>query len=101
MMAKNLPAAEAIWKISYRFFLDAISALKSLFAGQGTYFIAVIRAHFAFLNWLFFVKKSRTLNSRYRGSQNPKYHGYFTKSVVWSHFVLGKKRFSEIVPKEK
>jgi GT2 family glycosyltransferase len=97
MMAKNLPAGEAIWKISYRFFLDSISALKSLFAGQGTYFVAVIRAHFAFLNWLFFGKKRTSLNPKHPG----RLQGYLRKSVVWSHFVLGKKRFTEIVPKEK
>ncbi|MBC7830145.1 MAG: glycosyltransferase family 2 protein [Chitinophagaceae bacterium] len=94
MMAKNLPAGEAFWKIAYRFILDGISAIKSLFAGQGTYFIAVLMAHFAFLHWLFFVRKKKRSNKRRR------LQGYFGKSVVWSHFVLGKKRFTEIVLKE-
>jgi GT2 family glycosyltransferase len=95
MMAKNLPAGEAVWKISYRFILDAISALKSLFAGQGTYFIAVIHAHFAFLNWLFMSAKE---NSRY--NKKRPLQGYFRKSVVWNHFILGRRRFGEIVQKE-
>ena len=95
MMAKNLPLWEAIWKISYRFILDAISALKSLFAGQGTYFTAVMKAHFAFLHWLFFIKESTKPRDKKVGLK-----GYLKKSVVWNHFVLGKRRFTEIVPKE-
>lgn len=95
MMAKNLPVGEAIWKISYRFFLDAISAFKSLFAGQGTYFIAVVQAHFTFLNWLFFVKKQKREHNK-----SGRLHGYLRKSVVWDHFVLRKRRFTEIVQKE-
>jgi GT2 family glycosyltransferase len=93
MMAKNLPVGEAIWKIFFRFWLDAISALKSLLAGEVTYFIAVLKAHFAFLGWLF---SSRT-NSLFPKTRKKPLKGYLHKSVVWDHFILGKKKFSEIV----
>ena len=93
MMAKNMPAGEALWKISYRFVLDAISAVKSLLAGEGKYFVAVFRAHIAFLGWLFSGdKKSIILPKR-----GVKLHGYLQRSVVWAHFAGGKKTFSEIV----
>ena len=95
MMAKNMPSGEALWKISYRFILDAVSAVKSLFAGEATYFVAVIRAHFAFLYWLLFMKKKKKAYSKKRRLQ-----GYLRKSVVWAYFVAGKRRFTEIVPKE-
>ena len=95
MMAKNMGAGEAFWKISYRFILDAVSAIKSLFAGEGTYFIAVVRAHFAFLNWLLFVPKKKRSGNRVR-----LLNGYLKKSVVWNYFVLGRKSFDEIVGKE-
>lgn len=94
MMAKNLPASDVWWKIIYRFFLDAVSAIKSLFAGQATYFIAVLKAHFAFLYWLLSKRKNQPSGS------NKKLQGYLQKSVVWSHFILGKKTFKEIVLKE-
>ena len=94
MMAKNLPASDAWWKIIYRFFLDAVSAIKSLFAGQATYFIAVLKAHFAFLYWLLSNRKKQPSGS------NKKLQGYLQKSVVWSHFILEKKTFEEIVLKE-
>lgn len=96
MMAKNLPPGEAILKISWRFILDAISATKSLFAGQGTYFIAVIRAHFAFLGWLLFKRKMSVFPDKKRRN----WLGYYTRSVVWQHFILGRKKFTEIVDKK-
>jgi GT2 family glycosyltransferase len=96
MMAKNLPSFEATWKIAYRFVLDAVSAVKSLIAGEGTYFVAVFKAHVSFLNWLFFYKKQpRVIEKR-----GIKLNGYLRKSVVWCHFVRGKTKFEEIV-KEK
>lgn len=93
MLAKNLPVGEAIAKIAWRFILDAISATKSLLAGEGTYFIAVFRAHIAFLTWLFF-KRSKSIFPRKISRAR---HGYLKKSIVWQHFILGKKKFLEIV----
>ena len=93
MMPKNMRVGEAYWKIWCRFFLDAVSAIKSLFAGEATYFIAIIKAHFAFLYWLFFVKRKRSFLYAFQASSNR----YLRGSVVWAHFVGGKKRFDEIV----
>jgi GT2 family glycosyltransferase len=53
MMAKNMPLSDSCWKIPFRFFLDAVSALKSLLGGEGRYFLAVFHAHFSFIGWLF------------------------------------------------
>lgn len=92
MMAKNMPPGEATWKIILRFGLDAISAVKSLFAGEGTYFIAVIRAHLRFIKWLFAERKKSLFPVSRRGALS----GYLQKSVVWSYFVKGKRKFSEI-----
>lgn len=96
MMAKNLPAWEAFWKINYRFWLDAVSAWKSLFSGEGTYFVAILEAHIAFFHWLFFTRK----RSVFPVKKDGKLQGYFPKSVVWAHFILGKKKFTEIVKKK-
>jgi hypothetical protein len=93
MMAKNLPLSEAIIKIGCRYLLDIISATKSLFAGQAKYFIAVIHAHFAFLGWLI---ASRS-ESVFPVKKNRNWQGYYRRSVVWKHFILGKKKFTEIV----
>ena len=93
MMAKNLPVGQAIVKIAYRFWLDAISAFKSLAAGEGTYFVAVVKAHFAFLWWLFVHPKME----RKGLDKKKKLKGYLHKSVVWSYFGRGIKTFEKIV----
>ncbi|MBO9571831.1 MAG: glycosyltransferase family 2 protein [Chitinophagaceae bacterium] len=92
MMAKNMGIWEGFWKINYRFLLDTISAFKSLLAGEGRYFLAVFRAHAAFLWWLV----THLKRSRHTGDKTI-LKGYLHRSVVWAHFVLGMKKFSEIV----
>ena len=93
MLAKNLPSGQAVWKIPFRVLLDAVSAWKSLFGGEATYFIAVFHAHFGFLKWLFSGKRSTASPRRKTNSL----HGWYNKSVVWKHFISGKNSFAEIV----
>jgi len=93
MMAKNLPLSESIWKIPFRFILDTISAFKSLFGGQVTYFIAVFKSHIAFLGWMFSKRDQRFMPT----NKQARLEGWFTGSVVWLHFIKGKTRFTEIV----
>jgi hypothetical protein len=93
MLAKNLPPAAALWKIPFRFCLDAISAWKALIGGDGGYFIAVIKAHFHFIGWLFFKRKHSIFPEKKDGKLSGWYHG----SVVWAYFVAGKRAFSQIV----
>src|SRR4029079_938795 len=89
MMAKNIPAGEATWKIAYRFVLDALSPVKSLFAGEAKYFAAVFRAHIAFLGWLLSARK----NKQQLPKKGVDLRGYLKSSIVWAHFVEGKKTF--------
>jgi len=93
MLAKNLPLGHAIWKIPFRFFLDNISAWKSLFAGQAIYFTAIFEAHMAFIKWMIFKRRLSVFPARKNGHLN----GWFQHSVVWQHFIKGKKTFKEIV----
>ncbi len=95
MMAKNMRMGEAVWKIPLRLLLDVVSAVKSLVAGEGRYFTAVFRAHLAFFRWCVLVRRKRDHLPR-RGYE---LKGYLTKSVVWAHFVKGRRVFSEIVRK--
>ena len=95
MMAKNMRMGEAVWKIPLRLLLDVVSAVKSLVAGEGRYFTAVFRAHLAFFRWCVVVVGTRDHLPR-RGYE---LKGYLTKSVVWAHFVKGRRVFSEIVRK--
>jgi GT2 family glycosyltransferase len=97
MLAKNLPWSEKWWKIPFRMELDQLSAVKSLLSGDAGYFRAVIKAHLAFLYWIFFAKKKKN-TSRKKPLKN--LHGVYHGNIAWNYFVQKKKLFSEIVSKE-
>ena len=96
MMVKNMPAGEWLWKIPYRFLLDTVSAWKSLLAGEGVYFLAITEAHLAFIKWLAFKRKESVFPKKRGG----KLLGWYSRSIVWQYFVVGRKTFSEIVKRK-
>lgn len=97
MLAKNLPWYALVWKIPVRFLLDAVSAWKSLFEGQGIYFKAILEAHIGFMGWVLI----RHRRSVFPISKKGKVRGWYKGSVVWDHFVRGRRYFSEIVGTKK
>jgi GT2 family glycosyltransferase len=97
MLVKNLPLGQIIWKIPFRVFLDAISAWKSLIQGNGAYFLAIIKAHLAFIKWLITKKEKRKFFKKKKGMLK----GWFKGSIVWEHFVLHKRNFQEIVENKR
>lgn len=95
MLSKNLPFVKKLWVMPVRNLLDALSAWKGLLTGDGGYFIAIIRAHLAFMKWWLFYKKK----SIFPASKSGNLSGYFQKNIAWWHFFKKKKYFSEIVNK--
>ena len=95
MLAKNLPATKKIWILPARILLDAITAWKGLLTGDSGYFMAILKAHFSFVNWLFFHQK----DSRFPGTLKGHLNGYLSKSIVWNFFIKKKKTFLEIAGK--
>jgi GT2 family glycosyltransferase len=95
MLAKNLPWSEKWWKIPFRIFLDNISAFKGLFVGDGGYFVAIERAHLAFIKWILLKQRF----SRFPDRRNKRFFGVYPHNLVWQHFVKKKKVFGEIVKK--
>ena len=95
MMAKNLPFTTALWKIGVRFGLDALSAYKVLFSGDGGYFLAVAKAHFGFLYWLIFVKNNNT------AKRKPlwKLDGVYSGKLLVDYFFRKKRTFDQIIIK--
>ena len=93
MLSKNLPMSRKIWVMPVRNLLDGISAWKGLLTGDGGYFIAILRAQFAFLKWWLFHRKK----SNFPENRNGQLQGYLHKNMAWQHFVKKKKSFSEIV----
>src|SRR5690606_21801449 len=96
MLAKNLPPVKRALIILFRMVLDGISAIKSLFAGEVTYFKSIVKAHLGFYKWIF-LKKDKRFNPVKKSSK--KMQGKYRGSVVWQHFILGKTKFEEIVNK--
>jgi hypothetical protein len=65
-----------------------------LFSGDTVYFIAIIKAHIGFMKWLLFHHRNKAgfpLNKR------AKLSGWYKHSIVWMHFIRGKKTFGEIL----
>jgi hypothetical protein len=97
MLYKNLCCLEKYWKIPYRMGLDALSAWKNLFIGETDYFKAVIKAHIAFLSWLFFHQKESLFPIR----KSKSFAGLYPGNVVWMHFFRGINTFREIIAAKK
>lgn len=98
MLAKNLSWREKWWKIPYRLALDQVSAVKGLLSGDGGYFLSIIEAHLAFLYWIFFGNKKWKPVKRKKLTQLP---GVYAGNLVWEHFVLKKKIFTDIGKQKK
>jgi hypothetical protein len=97
MLAKNLPWTEKWWKIPFRQALDQVAGLKSLLAGDGGYFWAIVKAHLAFVYWIFFIKKDKP---PFKKVPLKNLRGIYNGNLVWKYFLQKKKLFSEIVKKE-
>jgi GT2 family glycosyltransferase len=93
MLAKNLPFGRALWTIPVRILLDIISGWKSLLSGEVVYFAAIMEAHLALVKWILFSQK-QSVFPKNRGGE---LKGLFRGSIVWRHFILGKKTFREII----
>jgi len=92
MLSKNLPLSALWWKLPVRFVLDWISAWKSLAEGERRYFVAIARAHCSVIKWMLGSKKGSLFPEKRR---NPS-AGWYKGSIVYHHFVKGRKKFSEI-----
>ncbi|CAN5605743.1 glycosyltransferase family 2 protein [soil metagenome] len=95
MLGKNLPWSEKIWKFPFRIFLDALFAWKNLLGGFSESFVAVFKAHMAVFKWCITGKGN---NQRVKKPMK-KMDGVYRGSIIWSHFIKKKTRFSEIVKK--
>jgi len=88
-LTKNLPSNKLIPIIFTRLVLDGIAGVKFLVELRPMHTLAVLKAHFSFYYYLPNMLKQRSNNK-----QNNNY--YTLKSIVWKHFILGKKTFREL-----
>lgn len=94
MLMKNMPVSQLWWFIPYRSFLDLLSSIFFLINEEPRHSWAIHRAHADFFFKFRFWWKKRASVKRLN---NPlKSDVCFRGSIVFSHFILRKKSFSEI-----
>lgn len=87
-LTKNLPSRSLFPVLFVRLLLDGIAAIRFLFQRKPIYTYMVLKSHFSFYGNLVRNLKKRTKNN--------KRNYYYTKSIVWQHFIKGKKSFKEL-----
>jgi hypothetical protein len=97
LIAKNLPFIENWWKTPFRLLLDQISAWKGLITGDAGYFIAINKAHLAYIRWVLFRNRKKI---SYRKRHLRELDGVYRGNIVWQHFVKHYTTFREIVGKD-
>ncbi len=95
MLAKNWPLSKKLWALPVRVSLDAMAAWRGLLTGDVGYFWAIVKAHFAFLNWILFHQQK----SPFPLSRKGQLEGVLPKNLIWQFFINKKKTFSKIVNK--
>lgn len=95
MLSKNLPWQKKLWVMPVRGFLDAVSAWKGLFSGDGGYFMAIVKAQLAFIRWWLFYKKKSVFPVSRKGELS----GLLHRNIIWLYFAKKRRVFSEIVEK--
>jgi len=91
----NTLDASLFWKIGARLLLDGIAGVWFLVKGQGASCFAVVRAHFSFYGNIAYWWKKRKENKALFKLPVPSELVY-TKSIVFSFFAKGKKRFIDL-----
>ncbi|MHB1147557.1 MAG: glycosyltransferase family 2 protein [Lutibacter sp.] len=89
-LVKNLPGNKLISVILARLILDAFAGIKFLAELKPMHFMAILNAHFSFYSHL-----SKMLKKRNKSPKTANY--YKVKSIVWQYFILGKKRYRELL----
>ncbi|MBC8319482.1 MAG: glycosyltransferase family 2 protein [Bacteroidetes bacterium] len=90
LLYKNLPSDKLMSVLIVRMFLDGLAALKFLFQGGFSDFIAVIRAHnYFYRNWKSIKRKRK---ETVRNAVNKIYEG----NIVVEHYLLRKSKYSDL-----
>lgn len=92
MICRNSPLYVLIWLLPVRCAMDVFAAITFLLKKDPSNFIAVFKAYKGFLYWLF--KEKNKWPKKRLSLLN--IDVVFKGSIVWSYFVNGKKRFSQL-----
>lgn len=88
LIYKNFRTSELILKLPTRIMLDYLAALRFLLSGEGAHALAILRAHYFFLQNLGNLTQKRELLP---DSANENNVGRYNGSIIWDFFIEGKK----------
>ncbi|MCG9973218.1 glycosyltransferase family 2 protein [Christiangramia crocea] len=88
LLLKNVEAPKVYYILLIRMILDGLAGIKFLFEGRFNHFFAILQAHGSFYSHF-----RRIWNKRPKDFIFKKY--YVIHSVVYSHYVLKKNKFSQ------
>ncbi|PHR68756.1 MAG: dTDP-Rha--alpha-D-GlcNAc-pyrophosphate polyprenol alpha-3-L-rhamnosyltransferase [Lutibacter sp.] len=87
-LTKNLPSRQLFPILFIRLILDGIAGIRFLLQMKPFFTWMIIKSHGSF-----YANLNRNLKKR---TKNNMKNYYYTKSIVWQHFIKGKKRFNEL-----
>lgn len=87
---KNVPLRYLFLVILLRLLLDAFAGIKFLLELKPLHTWGVIKSHFSFY------RNIQTMLKKRRRISNKTTSYYHCKSIVWQHFILGRKKFDQI-----
>ena len=100
MLWLHLPQGQRIGRVFLRMVLDGVWGLYALTKGDTSAIGAILKGHFAFYGRMGAYQQERNRLYQNRKPAWPA-QGVLAGSVVWQHFVSGKKRWVQLFSKEK
>jgi hypothetical protein len=97
MLTKNYDGI-LLFKLFKRLILDGLAASLFLVKFQFRHFVAVFNAHITFYKKFGHFIKKRKAEKKMKGS--PITVGFYTKSIVFGHFLFSKKTFGDLDKKD-
>lgn len=97
---KNASSRFLLFKILFRMVLDGVAAIKFLLEGNGSHFLAVIKAHFSYYGHL-----PSTLKKRKAMKAMPSFtyttSCIYPKNIVYLHFIKHLKTYDALMREQK
>ena len=92
LLYKNVDPSQRFKTIFIRMILDGIAGIKFLVEGKFSSFTAILKAHFGYYRYVFFVKEKQNLPEELQKSWPTSYSG----SILRAYFLEGKKQYDKI-----
>jgi GT2 family glycosyltransferase len=92
LLYKNVEPSQRFKIIFIRMILDGIAGIKFLVEGKFSSFTAILKAHFGYYRYVFFVKEKQNLPTELQKYWPASYSG----SILMAYFLEGKKQFDKI-----